>query len=314
MKNSNHKNPNYNTQVVFLVATITALLAVVVLGAVLIWNVLHRDSQVELPPVQTDPVTTTQSSQTEDTSVPDVTTASPVTTEPSDTTADPSVTDPAELHFKADLSAYEDAMNPQGETRDAFLLLVNPDHPLSKDYVPQNLTNVSDPRYDPPAQMVETAATALKAMFLEMKANGYTDVTVTSGYRSYSSQNYYFESYVDKEMKNNPSLTRAQAEAIVVTYSCRPGTSEHQSGLCCDMHNLRAADVSFAKQEVAQWLAQNSWKFGFVVRFPESKTNVTGISYEPWHFRYVGRYHAEKMFRNNMCLEEYVAAYQNGTV
>ena len=182
-------------------------------------------------------------------------------------------------------------MNPQGDLRDAYLILVNAQNRIDANYVPQNLTNVADPRYDPPAQMVDVAATALKAMFIEMRANGITNVTVTSGYRSYQSQSWYFNHYTENEMAKNTSLTREQAEAIVVTYSNRPGTSEHQTGLCCDMHNLPSADQSFGNTEAGKWLAQNCWKFGFVVRYPAGKTDATlGVTYEPWHFRYVGRY------------------------
>ena len=108
-------------------------------------------------------------------------------------------------------------------------------------------------------------------------------------------------------MKNNPSLSREQAEAIVMAYSCKEGTSEHQTGLCCDMHDLSGADISFANSDIYPWLRENAWKFGFILRFPEDKVDVTKISYEPWHYRYVGRYHAQKIHESGMCLEEYVS-------
>ncbi len=301
-----YRKNTYGMQVAFLIATIAALAATVVLGTVLIWHVLHRGGSETAKSTTSADVQTTE---TPDADVTADTTGTAQTADPPETTsAQTAAPAEPEITFLADLSAYEAYMNPQGEERDAYLLLVNADNPLSESYVPQNLIAVSNPRYDPPAQMVETAAKALQAMFLEMKANGYTDVTVTSGYRSYATQKSYFSGYINKEMQQDPTLTRQQAEAIVLTYSCREGTSEHQSGLCCDMHNLPSADRSFANTEVAQWLAQNSWKFGFVVRFPEDKTEVTGISYEPWHFRYVGRYHAERMYHAGMCLEEYVAS------
>ena len=112
--------------------------------------------------------------------------------------------------------------------------------------------------------------------------------------------------YTDNEMKKNPSLTRAQAEAITETYSARPGTSEHQTGLCCDMHNLSSADVAFAKKDAYKWLKDNAWKFGFIIRFPEDKQDITKISFEPWHYRFVGRYHAKAIYDAGLCLEEYV--------
>ena len=100
-------------------------------------------------------------------------------------------------------------------------------------------------------------------------------------------------------------LTRAQA-IKKVTGTMPPGASEHQSGLCCDMHNLGAADQAFAKEKVAVWLAENAHKFGFILRYEADKQDITGIHYEPWHFRYVGRYHATKMYEADLCLEEYM--------
>lgn len=209
--------------------------------------------------------------------------------------------------FTADLSAYEEYMNP--DDSEPYLILVNRDNPLASTYVPANLTNVADTRKDGRAtqKMCLYAEKALEAFLIEARANGFTDVTVTSAFRDYSYQNTLFNQYTQKEMKNDSSLTKEQAEAIVATYSSRPGTSEHQSGLCCDMHNLSSASAAFAKQPAAQWLAENCYKFGFILRYPEGKQDkVCNITYEPWHFRYVGRYHAERMHELDMCLEEYV--------
>ena len=101
-------------------------------------------------------------------------------------------------------------------------------------------------------------------------------------------------------------LTEEAAREEVLTYSAAPGTSEHQTGLCCDMHNLGAADVAFANEDAYKWLKENCWKFGFILRFPEGKDDITGYQFEPWHYRFVGRYTAEKIHNSNMCLEEYL--------
>ncbi len=238
------------------------------------------------------------------------TTAAPVSETVPETTAAPAETEynVPSVRFVTDLSAYEKYMNPEGEMRDAFLLLVNSKNTLSSSYVPTELENVKNTRADGRAkqQLVSYAAKALEAMFKEMYEAGYTDVTVTSGYRTYAYQQQLFSSYTNKELSANSSLTKAQAEAIVETYSARPGTSEHQSGLCIDMHNLGSADKAFAKQKAYTWLYDNAWKFGFILRFPEDKTDITGISFEPWHYRYVGRYHAWKIHDLGICLEEYI--------
>lgn len=220
-----------------------------------------------------------------------------------------------EVSFRADLSAFETYMNPAD--RDAYLLLVNADHPLTADDAPTDLVAVTNSRSDRTEYMREVPEKALQALFLEAAAEGMTYVnpatgqklSVMSGYRSYERQKSLFATYVSKEM-NQRGLSRAQAEAYVLTYSCREGTSEHQTGLCVDMHNLSSADQSFQNQEAAKWLAENAWKFGFILRFPEDKTDVTGISFEPWHFRFVGRYHAYQIYQNGLCLEEYVASLE----
>lgn len=225
----------------------------------------------------------------------------------------------SDVTFKADLSAYEAYMNPQGDQKDAYLTLVNPQNPMSAADIPDDLVDIDATRKDGRAtqQMRLYAAKALEAMFAEADALGYINystgylLSVTSAYRAYSYQNYLFNLYVTQEREKDSSLTLEEAEAIVEKYSCRAGTSEHQSGLCADLHNQLYADEvhpeTFANTPEGSWLHENCWKFGFVLRFPSDKTEQTGISYESWHFRYVGRYHAYQMKVNNMCLEEYVA-------
>ena len=137
-----------------------------------------------------------------------------------------------------------------------------------------------------------------------MNAAGYTDVSVTSAYRSYEEQESLYYSYVQSEMSSG--LSEEEAMAQVDTYSARPGTSEHQTGLCCDMHNLPSADQSFADQPVYSWLKENAWKFGFIERFPKGKDEITGYSFEPWHYRFVGRKAAAAIYSRGITLEDYL--------
>lgn len=205
--------------------------------------------------------------------------------------------------FIADLSEYEQYMNPAD--RDAYLLLVNKTHTLEASYVPDNLCDVAYTRTDrEKVKMVDVAEMALRAMYIEAAANGITDVSVTSAYRSYNSQSWYFNYYISVEMQKG--LSKDAAEAQVLTYSAAPGTSEHQSGLCCDMHNLSSADNKFAETAAYKWFSENCWKFGFILRFPEGKEEITGYQFESWHFRFVGRYHAAKIYEQGLCLEEYL--------
>ena len=202
----------------------------------------------------------------------------------------------APLSFKADLSSYEEYMNP--ENRDEYLFLVNADNPLDENYVPTDLVGSIYTRDDGRAtqKLRKYACLALEAFLKEAEACGIRGVSVTSGYRSYEYQSQLFQ--------NEINIMGSYEEAAKNVNP--PGSSEHQSGLCIDMHNLPAASTAFAKTEEAEWLKENAHKFGYILRYPKDKTDITGISFEPWHFRYVGRYHATKMHEYKMCLEEYI--------
>ncbi len=199
--------------------------------------------------------------------------------------------------FKADLSEYEKYMAP--ENKDEYLILINKYNKLGSDYIPNDLVDIRDTRRDGRAtqQMRLYAAKSLEALFIEMRANGFTDVSVTSGYRSYAYQQTLFDRNV-AAFGGNVEL--AQTEVAI------PGSSEHQSGLCVDMHNMPSASQGFSQKAVYKWLYSNCADFGFILRFPKDKTDITEIIFEPWHYRYVGRYHAQKIMGEGLCLEEYM--------
>lgn len=199
------------------------------------------------------------------------------------------------IEFKLDLSSYEEYMNPAD--RDAYLFIVSAEHPLTKDYVPVDLTGSIYTRSDRETRMLtKYACLALEAFLKEGEANGIYGVTVTSAYRSYEYQEELFQQEI---------LIEGSAEEAAKDVN-PPGISEHQTGLAVDMHNMSSASVAFGDTKEAKWLAENAHKFGYILRYPDNKTDITGINYEPWHFRYVGRYHATKMNELDMCLEEYV--------
>jgi len=269
--------------------------------------------------ITTAPPGATQTEDPAATTAPSTTvpvTTSPVTTAP--VTTVPPATKPQEPEYKptftADLSAYEQYMNPTGDQRDAYIVLVNYANPLSSTYIPSDLTNVSSTRVDGRnmQKLRLYAAKALEALMLEAEACGMRTkdtpsgfpLSVTSAYRSYEYQNQLFNQYVNEKMVEL-GITRAEAEKIVEKDTARAGTSEHQSGLCVDMHTLWSAEEVFKNEKEAKWLAENCYKFGFILRFPEGKMDITKITYEPWHFRYVGRYHAYQIHQLGMCLEEY---------
>lgn len=230
----------------------------------------------------------------------------PVVTEPAETT-DPVLAAISEVEFITDLSAYEKYMNPEGELRDSFLILVNTKNHLTANDIPSDLTAPIYRNWEN-KPLREYAARALEALFLEFDASGLWNsaLAVRSAYRDYANQDYLFNYYTQREMTRNPALTREEAETIVLTFSTRPGTSEHQSGLAVDMDTTGTLVTDFQYSEEYKWLNENAWKFGFILRFPADKMHITTIQFEPWHYRYVGRYHAYKIHEAGICLEEYI--------
>ena len=190
---------------------------------------------------------------------------------------------------------------------DKYLFLVNSENTLTQDYLPENLTDLIHTRKDGRAtqKMDLYAAKAMEAMLKEAYANGYTSLSITSGYRSYAYQQQLFDNQVAALTPNyGDKAYEKAAQAVAI-----PGTSEHQSGLCCDLHNLPAANQSFANTEEYVWLYNNCAEFGFILRYPKDKTDITKIMFEPWHYRYVGRYHAKRIMSEGLCLEEYMELY-----
>jgi D-alanyl-D-alanine carboxypeptidase len=124
-------------------------------------------------------------------------------------------------------------------------------------------------------QMRPEAAAALRQMFADYQAQSGAQLKVVSAYRSYSTQVSTYNGWVSR-------LGKAQADR----QSARPGFSEHQTGLAVDINT--GADQGFGKTPAGLWLAANSYRYGFVVRYPDGQEPVTGYEYEPWHFRFVG--------------------------
>lgn len=196
------------------------------------------------------------------------------------------------------------------------LTLVNKWNPMPSNYVPNNLKSVLDnkKRYIVPSKLSNTKmdSDALMNMAVMLKAaavEGCKDFILSSGYRSFSSQNFYYTNKINFFLKSfNLNDARVKAGTIVAP----PGMSEHQTGLAADMTNRDLLKTSeplvenFSKTAQGKWLRENSWKYGFVIRFQPDKTKFTGIISEPWHLRFVGLPHSEIMYKNNMCLEEYL--------
>ena len=187
------------------------------------------------------------------------------------------------------------------------LRLIDFDHPLGEDFVPESLTDVGDGQ-----QMDSRVAPAFLQLMQAARTDGY-EPYVCSGYRDYATQHViYFDNHVNVYMAQGMSEEEANARArLAVNY---PGASEHQSGLCVDVLEYAGQDMEpyIGGSGLMLWLEQHCAEYGFVVRYPNNKTNITGVEYEPWHLRYVGEEAARYIMDHGLCLEEFLALYDPG--
>ncbi len=172
------------------------------------------------------------------------------------------------------------------------ILIVNTENRLNADYVPDDLVNLYQMRHSFRLASSEIYLTrecykAMEEMFAAAEDADMNGYTVTSGYRDYNRQ---AEIYAESE----PG------------YAQEPGASEHQTGLAFDV-TVETAN-GFENTPQYGWLMENAHKYGFIQRYPANKSHITGIAYEPWHYRYVGVKLAKQMKKSGMCLEEYLAA------
>ena len=175
------------------------------------------------------------------------------------------------------------------------LLLVNKYNYLTEDYVPSNLENISTTYARSGMQLVKEAKEAFETLSENAKKDGM-NVIAMSSYRSYDYQVNLYNNYVVQDGKEAADK-----------YSARPGYSEHQTGLAVDVYNLDLPYTSFEETEEFTWMQENAYKYGFILRFPKDKVDITGYQYESWHYRYVGKKVAKEIKDNNLTLEEYIA-------
>lgn len=173
-------------------------------------------------------------------------------------------------------------------------LIANKSYSLPESYVPSNTYTKADGSATKQCStcIEKTAFNAWKEMKADAQAIGL-NIYISSGFRSYITQSNIY----NRNVKNNGKLNAD-------TYSARPGSSEHQTGLCFDLNTI---DDSFAKTSEGQWVDQNAYKYGYIIRYPKNKTEETGYIYEPWHLRYVGYDLAKKLYNNGnwLTMEDY---------
>ncbi len=179
------------------------------------------------------------------------------------------------------------------------LILVNPWNKLPDDYeislTPLPNGHSIDSRCYP----------ALSNMMNDCRKAGLQPL-ICSSYRSQEKQESLFQERIDELRAQGYSKKDAKAKAA--TSVARPGTSEHQLGLAVDIvdKSHQMLDAAQEYTPVQQWLLENSWKYGFILRYPNQKSSLTGIIYEPWHYRYVGQAAAQEIHERDICLEEYL--------
>lgn len=190
---------------------------------------------------------------------------------------------------------------PQVDINSWELILVNADNRLESDWTPPTVITVSDSQCPIDSRIEEP----LMAMAQACQDAGLS-VYLSSGYRSYSEQAANFT----RVCNNNGVADGKDANGFYITMPA--GGSEHQTGLAVDITDVYypIKDSSLENTETFKWLKEHCTEYGFILRFPSDKEEITGVMYEPFHFRYVGVEVAEYMTENNLCLEEFVALYQ----
>ncbi|HBC92320.1 MAG TPA: hypothetical protein DCZ10_05300 [Pelotomaculum sp.] len=171
------------------------------------------------------------------------------------------------------------------------LLLVNADNPLPQDYRHENLINLYDQKNKhfqlakADIEVCEAVYQAMDAMFAAAQKDGVKGFIITSGYRSREEQKEVFSTSADG-------------------ISAKPGESEHETGLAFDV--TAYGNENFELTPQFQWLSKHCAEYGFIIRYPKDKEDVTGVPFEPWHYRYVGTPHAKEIMDEGITLEEYL--------
>ena len=189
----------------------------------------------------------------------------------------------------------DQGQQPEKEITDWRLTLAN-----YETLLPENFT-VKVENIDKTRQFDARAIGELNDMMNQMKMDGITNIWIQSAYRSVARQKELYDASVKKYLQEGK--TQEEAEKLTNEYINKPGSSDHNLGLAVDFNKV---DNEFEKLEGFKWLQKNAENYGFVLRYPKDKEDITKIAYESWHWRYVGVEHAKKMNELNMCLEEYI--------
>lgn len=189
------------------------------------------------------------------------------------------------------------------------LRLVNAKNPLPNGFTVSTAKIEASYARDVGMLYDERAVSCLNAMCAAAEKSGI-NLLVISSHRTNARQTVLYNNQVNKQKANHPEMSDDEIKKLAATISAYPGTSEHEVGLAIDFNSV---EQSFENTAEFQWLKTNAAEYGFVLRYAKEKQDITGVIYEPWHYRYVGKQHAKKMNELGYCLEEYVEYLKNYT-
>ena len=277
------------------------------------WAEPPADSSAPTTTTTTTAATTTTTTTTADTTTTTTTTTTAATT--TTTAATPeglSLDDKGMLQFSTEGRYVQADSYGEGEQIPWNLVLVNDWNPISSTYeanAKYEQVHIYYRRYD--AMQINSAMTeSLNAMLAAGRQAGIKDLAVQSGYRSVATQDRLYWAEGREHRGTHPEEIAAQQSAGTVVK--RPGYSEHHTGLAVDLggNGNFYLNQDFENTEAFKWLSTHWHEYGFILRCPKDKEAITGVIYEPWHYRYVGVEAATAIMQGGLCLEEYLQ--QNG--
>ena len=180
------------------------------------------------------------------------------------------------------------------ENPNDYLVLVNKNNKLNKDYIPKDLETISITFSYNDKRLRKIAKEAFEKLSYDASLLGYR-IIATSAYRDYNYQSELFSYYVKRNGID-----------YALMCSAKEGHSEHQTGLAVDVEGSNFDYDNFEDSKEFNWMLNNAHKYGFILRYPKGKEDITGFKYEPWHYRYVGEIAATYIFNNKITLEEYI--------
>jgi len=185
----------------------------------------------------------------------------------------------------------------KADTSKDYLMLINKYHYVEEDFVPEDIVRASASYAYENRRLKRRAYEAFKTLADDAKRDGHTMV-ISSGYRTFAQQEEVWR-----------SIYSLQGTRRADQFAARPGHSEHHTGYAIDIADFFDLEDNFGATESYQWMIINAYRFGFILRYPKDKENITGYSYEPWHFRYVGLEVAKYIQNNNITFDEYWEFY-----